>query len=114
MSSNAGLVSLAHLRIDCTNLTNPVSLGFSRPLSKRFFITAMNSLLLSWPSSKTRRLKANKFKIDTLPPVTLTVFIKNCKDHMYYVIAEIDVGNRLSYMFKGLLINRGTSNVVES
>lgn len=51
ISSRTGLVSLAHLNIEAMSLTNPVSLGFSRPLCKRFFMTATNSLLLSWPSS---------------------------------------------------------------
>lgn len=55
MSNNAGFVSLAHFRTDWISFTKPVSFGFSRPLRRRFFITATNSRLLSWPSTATKR-----------------------------------------------------------
>lgn len=42
-----GVLSFAHLPTDSMNLTKPVSFGFSKPLNKRFFITATNSRLLS-------------------------------------------------------------------
>ena len=91
MSSKAGFVSLAHFRTDWISLTNPVSLGFSKPRSRRFFITATNSRLLSWPSTEMKikycnitLLKYNYCNINfrqklikaTVCELTITVYYK--------------------------------------
>lgn len=56
MSRKTGLASLAHLKTDWISLTNPVSLGFSRPRRSRFFITDTNSRLLNCPSTTNHYL----------------------------------------------------------
>lgn len=100
---------MAHLRTDCINFTNPVSLGFSSPRNSLFFITAINSRLLSWPSSAKSQLKL-KLK---LAKRRLTVFVKYRENHVDHVIAEIDVRDRLGHVLERRLVDRGARDVVE-
>lgn len=43
----------------------------------------------------------------------LTIFIKYCEDYMYNMITKVNMGNCFGNMFKSLLINGSTSNMIE-
>jgi hypothetical protein len=99
MSNNAGFVSLAHFRTDWMSFTKPVSFGFSRPRRRRFFITATNSRLLSWPSTvikgekKTSSLVLLKWNGLTKCSVSLNVLNQRekstCSDNTFHIKGSI-------------------------
>jgi hypothetical protein len=103
------LVSLAHFKTDCINLIKPVSFGFSRPLNSLFFMTAMNSLLLSCPSTKNVSSSCVIFETKKL-----TVFIEDGENDVNDVITEVDVSYGLGDVFKSGLVDRSPGYVVKS